>query len=491
MSDARNSVNRLLKDLEHRRRKTITRREALRRGAMGLGAAALGLGMTGGKAAASGFVPGGGPVPSRQGLPMLGGPGPGPGIAPGGGARTPPAKSVIQIWMWGGPAHTDTFDPKPEAGSDYTGPLTKTIETNVKGIRIGESLPLLAQQADKYAIIRSMTHGVNAHETASYITQTGREPGRLVFPCAGAVVSLFKGVDHGYKGLAPPYIVLTAPQGRFSEAGFLGQRYKPFATGGDPAKTPFVVEGIVAEGISDERQRSRRELLHALDTLGRAMPGNARFEAADRCENSAYEMMFGEARQLFDLTKESDEMRERYGKNTFGQSCLMARRLVETGVPYVTINYKGWDTHKQHFEIMRKKLPELDQGFSTLLTDLSERGLLDSTIIWWGGEFGRSPRVQWEPPWNGGRTHYGKCFCAVLAGGGFKGGRVVGASDAKGEEVAKRPVYPLDLIGSIYERMGIDPEGPLPNDRGIEVSVLPTKKDGVRSGGRLKEILPS
>src|SRR5512146_2617175 len=172
------------------------------------------------------------------------------------------AKSVIQIWMWGGPAHLDTFDPKPEAGSEYCGPLDKPIATNVDGIRICELLPLLAKQADKYSIIRSMTHGVNAHETASYTVQTGRQSGgRDVYPCAGAVVSLFKGYDAGYRGLIPPYIVLTEPQGRFSEAGFLGGRYKPFATGGDPAQARFAVEGIVAEGISEDRQRNRRELL--------------------------------------------------------------------------------------------------------------------------------------------------------------------------------------------------------------------------------------
>ena len=156
-----------------------------------------------------------------------------------GRARAAPggrAKSVIQIWMWGGPSHLDTFDPKPEAGNDYCGPLNKPIATNVDGIRIGELLPLLAKQADKYSIIRSMTHGNNGHETAAYLVQTGRKPGdRLVYPGVGAVVSLFKGYDAGYKGLIPPYIVLTEPQGRFSEAGFLGPRYKPFATGGDPA----------------------------------------------------------------------------------------------------------------------------------------------------------------------------------------------------------------------------------------------------------------
>lgn len=397
------------------------------------------------------------------------------------------AKSVIQIWMWGGPAHLDTFDPKPEAGSDYCGPLNKPIPTNVDGTMIGELLPLLAKQADKYSIIRSMTHGVNAHETASYITQTGRKPGRLVFPCAGAVVSVFKGYDSGYKGLVPPYIVLTSPQGRFSEAGFLGQRYKPFATGGDPNLQRFVVEGIVARGITDQRQQSRRELMHRLDSLGRALPEDPVFDRLDRCEENAYDMIFGDARKLFDLSQEKDEMRERYGRNTFGQSCLMARRLVETGVPYVTINYKGWDTHKQHFDIMRRKLPEMDRGMAALLEDLSDRGLLESTIIWWGGEFGRTPKVQWEPPWNGGRSHFGNCFSAVVAGGGFKGGRIVGASNELGTEVARRPVHPRDLLGSIYELLGIDPDGSLPNPRGLDVPVLPAGE----GGGLLMEIMPS
>jgi len=399
------------------------------------------------------------------------------------------AKAVIQIWMWGGPSHLDTFDPKPDAGYDYCGPLNKTIPTNVEGIRINETLPLLAKQADKYSIIRSMTHGINGHETASYRVQTGHEPGRLVFPCVGAVVSLFKGYDHGYQGVVPPYIVLTEPQGRFSEAGFLGQRYKPFATGGDPNRKPFTVEGIVSEGISDERQHSRRELLHSLDSLGKAMPKNPQFERLDRCEEYAYDLMFGETRKLFDLSNEQDDLREKYGRNTFGQSCLMARRLVENGVPYITINYKGWDTHKQHFDIMRRKLPEMDKAMAALLQDLSDHGLLNSTIVWWSGEFGRTPKVQWGSPWNGGRGHYGRCFSAVVAGGGFKGGQVVGASDAKGEEVAQRPVYPEDLIGSMYQLLGIDPDGPLPNSRGLDVQVMPASKNRAKGGGRLKEIM--
>jgi hypothetical protein len=400
------------------------------------------------------------------------------------------AKAVIQIWLWGGPAQLDTFDPKPDAGNDYCGPLKSPIATNVDGIRICELLPQLAKQADKYSIIRSMTHGVNAHETASYMVQTGRPAGeRLVYPCAGAVVSVFKGYDAGYKGQIPPYVVLTEPQGRFSESGFLGMRYKPFATGGDPAQSRFNVEGIVAQGISDQRQLERRDLLGKLNTLGQVMPGDPQLAASENARKQAYDLMLGESAKLFDLSQEKNELRDLYGRTTFGQSCLMARRLVECGVPYVTINYKGWDTHKQHFQAMRRMLPDMDKGFATLLQDLSDRGLLDSTIVWWGGEFGRTPKIQWEAPWNGGRGHWGNAFSVVVAGGGFKGGRVVGSTDARGEEVKDRPVYPVDLIASMYELLGIDPDGQLPNAQGLSVRVTPSKADGVKMGGRLKEIM--
>jgi uncharacterized protein (DUF1501 family) len=400
------------------------------------------------------------------------------------------AKAVIQIWLWGGPPHLDTFDPKPDAGNDYCGPLAKPIETNVKGIRICEMLPALAKQADKYALIRSMSHGVNAHETASYLVQTGRQSGDgMVYPSVGAVVSLFKGYDAGYKGLVPPYIVLTEPQGRFSEAGFLGAKCKPFATGGDPGQARFTVEGVAAEGISDDRQRARREYLQKLNTLEHAMQGDTRLVASAKCEQQAYDMILGDGSKIFDPAQEKNDLRDRYGRNTFGQACLVARRLVERGVPYVTINFKGWDTHKQNFQTMRQKLPQLDGGLATLVQDLSERGLLDSTIVWCGGEFGRTPKVQWEPPWSGGRGHWGQAFSTLIAGGGFKGGRVVGASDKRGEEVKERPVHPCDLIAAIYEQLGIDPEGKLPHPQGKVVGVMPSAADGVTTGGRLKEIV--
>jgi hypothetical protein len=402
----------------------------------------------------------------------------------------PRARSIIQIWLWGGPSHLDTFDPKPDAGNDYCGQFKTPVATNVDGIRICELLPLLAKQADKYSLIRSMTHGNNGHETAAYMVQTGRAAGgREVYPSIGAVVSLYKGYDAGYKGLIPPYIVLTEPQGRFSEAGFLGTKYKPFATGGDPSQPKFAVEGVVAQGITDKRQQDRRDLLHKLDSMERAMPNDSRIAASVQAENQAYDLILGDAGKVFDLSQEKDDLRERYGRNKFGQSCLVARRLVEKGVPYVTINNNGWDTHKQHFQAMRRKLPELDKGLSTLLQDLSERGLLDSTIVLCFGEFGRTPKIQWEPPWNGGRGHYGKVFSALVAGGGFKGGHIVGASDDKGEEVKERPVYPVDLIASVYELMGIDTGAKLPHPLGQTARVTPGPDEGVKSGGRLTEIM--
>ncbi|MCB1231077.1 MAG: DUF1501 domain-containing protein [Verrucomicrobiae bacterium] len=416
---------------------------------------------------------------------------PGTGAIPleGGQITEGKARSVIQVWLWGGPCHIDTFDPKPEAGRAFTGALDQSIETNVSGIRIGQLLPNLAGMADKYALIRGMTHGNNGHETAAYLVQTGRTSERDVFPGSGAVVSYFKGYDAGYEGLIPPYIVLTEPQGRFSEAGFLGPRFKPFATGGDPNGKVFAVEGIISPGITEEHQRARRNLLGNLNTLGGALPGNAAIKTVVDSEDQAYELILGDSGKLFDLGQENDEMRDRYGRNTFGQSCLMARRLVEKGVPYITINYKGWDTHKQHFQIMNRKLPELDQGLAALLGDLDGKGLLDTTIVWCTGEFGRTPKVATESPWNGGRHHFGAAFSCLLAGGGFKGGQVLGATNATGEEVAERPAYPADVIGSIYRQMGIPSDAPLPHPQGVPTKVVPDAAEGVPMAGLLDELI--
>jgi len=425
----------------------------------------------------------------------------GPSRAPAQASPPPPAspargkaKAVIQIWLWGGPSHLDTFDPKPNAGRDYMGPTGKAIPTNVEGIQIASTLPLLAKVADKYAILRGMTHGINAHETAAYVVTTGRKPGgELAHPHVGAVVTHFKAFAAGYKGMLPPYIVVTRPQGRFSEAGFLSSKYKPFPTGGDPARDPFVVEGIVAQNITEERQKDRRALLGELDRLGRRMAGDPAVSALATCQEQAYEMILGDAGKTFDLAQEKPELRDRYGRHTLGQSCLLARRLVERGVVFVTINSGGWDTHKQHFQAMARKLPELDSALSALLQDLSERGLLESTIVWVGGEFGRTPKVQWEPPWNGGRGHYGKAFSVLVAGGGFKGGRVVGKTDERGETVVERPIYPWDLVCSMYELLGIDhAQAKLTTPQGVPVPISPFAAGEIQpkeTGGLLREIL--
>jgi uncharacterized protein (DUF1501 family) len=399
------------------------------------------------------------------------------------------AKSVIQIFLWGGMSHNDTWDPKPNAGYEYLGEFTQVIPTNVDGIQLGGLFPELAKQADKYSLIRSMTHRNNGHETAAYLMQTGHSPGeRLAYPSIGAVFSLFK--SPGYKGLIPPYVVLTRPQGRFSEEGFLGPKFKPFATGGDPSAPRFEVEGVVARSITDDRQKGRRELLGKMNTMGEMMAASPELAAAEEAKKQAYELILGAGKEVFDLSKEKQELRDRYGRHTFGQECLVARRLVETGVPYVVINYPGgWDTHSNHFTTMRRQCPQLDQGLAMLLQDLSDRGLLDSTIVWCCGEFGRGPKVDWQPPWNGGRNHYGNVFSVLVAGGGFKGGCVVGSSDEKAQEVKERPVYPVDLLGSIYQLAGIDANAKLPHPMGLDAHVLPAASEGVKSAGLLTEIM--
>jgi len=399
------------------------------------------------------------------------------------------AKSVIQLWMGGGPPQMDTFDPKPKAGQDYTGPYKKVIETNVPGIIINATMPMMAKQADKYSIIRSMTHGVNSHETATYIMQTGTMPSELVYPSTGAVVA-YKMDQAGYQGSLPPYISLMSPLGRFSECGFLGTEYKTFATGGDPDSDMVRVQGIVAPGgVTEERLKGRRSLLQNVDSLARKMENEKQFQAMDAFQQRAYGLILGEAKKAFIMSEEKDELRERYGRNRWGQAFLLARRLVEHGVPFITVNWGGWDSHRDNFGRMDKLLPPLDQAFSALLEDLDQRGLLDSTIVTWFGEFGRTPKVFWDPPWDGGRHHYGPCFCAVVAGGGFKGGTVVGQSDTRGERVKQRPVYPWDLSASMYTLLGIDPLGKLPHPHGCVAYVTPVAAGGVQSGGILTEIM--
>ena len=398
-------------------------------------------------------------------------------------------KSVIQIFLWGGMSHNDAWDPKPGTGYDYLGKFDKFIPTNVKGIQLGALFPKLAEQADKYSLIRSMTHGINGHETAAYLMQTGHKPGgRLAYPSVGAIFTYFK--KKQYKGLLPPYIVMLRAAGRFSEEGFLGPGYKPFATGGDPNADRFEVQGIVNRGINDARQKARRELLDKMNTMGYGLADVPEMTTAETAKKKAYGLILGKGKEVFNLNNESTVIRDRYGRNTFGQECLAARRMVEAGVPYITVSFPGgWDTHANHFPTMLRQCPPLDQGLATLLADLSDRGLLDSTLVWCTGEFGRTPKISWEPPWNGGRHHHGAVFTVLVAGGGFKGGRIVGSSDEKGEKVKERPVYPADLLGSFYLLAGIDAAAKLPHPLGFDARVLDAEKEGMKSTGLLEEIM--
>ena len=385
------------------------------------------------------------------------------------------AKTVIEIWLWGGPSQLETFDPKPDAPSDYNNAL-KAIDTNA-GFQVHEWLPRLAQCADLYSVIRSMTHPHAGHETATYLMQTGRNPGGgVVYPAIGATISSLKAKE--YRGDLPPYVILTQAKGRFSETGFLGDACAPLVTGGNPNAAKFVVDGIVPPGGLSDAELSRRfEIAARMDRL----PPDAAFDAAGE---AARKIITGTAAQTFDLSRESKEMRERYGRTPFGQSLLAARRLVEYGVPYISVNHPGWDSHKRHFQTMKRTTGEVDQALAALLTDLKEKGLLASTLVWVSGEFGRTPKIAWEAPWDGGRNHWAHCFSALVAGGGFKGGVVLGASDETGSYVKERPVSPSDFLGSICELAGVDPDGPLPNPRGLKLKVMspPSKL------GRLKEL---
>ena len=391
------------------------------------------------------------------------------------------AKSVILVYLDGGPAQTDTFDPKPAMGRNYHGNNSKVCKTNVEGIEIGEKLPLLATMADKYSLVRSLTHGSNAHETGHYAMITGdTSGGAVVYPSFGAVISYMK--RDSYKGVLPCYISVTSANSRFNEGGFLGNQYKSFDTGGKPESEQYEVEGIVNKYVDQKRMDSRMSLLEDFE--------NKPFDKStiDSLRDVNMEFIWGESREIFNLKNEPDSVRQRYGKSRLGQSCLVARRLVEAGVPFVNVRTTGWDTHKKHFQKMNSMLPDLDRALSALIADLDSRGLLDSTIILCGGEFGRSPKVLWEAPWNGGRAHFGAAFSYLVAGGGFHGGKVVGKSDKTGEKVAERPVAPCDLIGTVYMLMGIDPYGTLPHVSEGELPILPSLLDSKKSHGLLYEI---
>ncbi len=398
------------------------------------------------------------------------------------------AKSVILIYLDGGPSQTDTFDQKPEATRDIYGNYKNVQQTNVPEIVLGEKLPLLSKIADKFSLIRSMTHGFNGHETGHYAMITGdMSGGSVVYPSFGAVIS-YK-LQNSYKGILPPYISLVEANNRFNEGGFLGNSFKSFGTKGAPEKDVFEVEGLVNTLVPADKFKNRINLLAGFETQNKDRMNGVDEVAIQSLRSQNVELISGKLKEVFNLSTETKEMREKYGMNRLGQSCLVARRLVEAGVPVINVRTTGWDTHKVHFPKMNQMLPELDRALWALLTDLDEKGLLQNTIVMCGGEFGRTPRVLWEAPWNGGRGHFSAAFSYLVAGGGFIPGKVIGKTDATGEKVVERKVFPCDLIGTVYKQMGIDPYGTLPHAIEGNLPMLPSLDKSGQSNGLLLELI--
>ena len=370
-----------------------------------------------------------------------------------------PARSCVLIWLDGGPSHLELFDLKPDAPSEIRGAF-RPGRTPLDGVRVCEHLPRLAALLDRTTIVRSLTSPEGNHDRASHYMLTGRRPTpALVYPSAGSVVA-----RESPRGVLPAYITVPAPP-QYGGAGFLRGAFEPFSVAG----------ARLAPTVPDERLERRRGLLAAIDRLsGLELPGrDAHVEQAFALTTSK------EARAAFDLSRETPRARERYGPSKIGQGCLLARRLVEAGARFVTVNDDGWDTHDDQFRrlagtfhqgkmIYRGKLPDLDQAAAALLEDLEERGLLESTLVVLMGEFGRTPKLNSK----GGRDHWPRASCALLAGGGIKRGAVVGETDAHGELPASRPVAPEDLLATVYHLLGIDPAAELRTPEGRPIRIL-------------------
>ncbi|MFN9552048.1 MAG: DUF1501 domain-containing protein [Pirellulaceae bacterium] len=375
------------------------------------------------------------------------------------------AKSVIYIFLPGGMAHQETFDPKPFAPVEYRGPLG-SIDTNVTGVKVGELLPHTAKVADKLAICRSMTHGEAAHERGTHNMFTGYRPSpALQYPSIGAVVSH----EFGPRNNLPPYVCIPNQPNEFAGTGYLSSSYAGFSLGADPADGNFKVRDLTLPGGVDfERFDKRRRILDVVNDHFRTLEKSDSLDALDTFYSRAYSLISSEkAREAFDMTKEPDALKDQYGRNTAGMRMLLARRLVESGVRFVTLTYGGWAMHDNIAGGMKSQLPALDQAFATLIRDLDQRGLLQSTLVCIGSEFGRTPKINGTA----GRDHWPKVFSVVMAGGGIKGGIVYGSSNATAAEPEDDPLTVEDWATTIYDRLGIvaDKELMAPGDRPIEI----------------------
>jgi uncharacterized protein (DUF1501 family) len=384
--------------------------------------------------------------------------------------------SLIFLFLHGGLSTIDTLDLKPEAPAEFRGEF-KPIATKVPGIQIGEHLPRLAQQMDKIALIRSFRHHNSDHGAADhymltgYFPQSGFNPGlspNNQRPAHGSVIAR----RLGPRGSVPPYICLPKMHPSAGPA-YLGASASPFVIEADPNAPNFSVPDIVPPlSLAARRLDARRELLTRIDRFQKAAEARSNQEAQSVAvfQQKAFDLMTSPAaKKAFDIHAEPDRLRDEYGRHSLGQSCLMARRLVEAGVRCVTIDHSNWDTHSDNFRTLKRDLlPALDGGLATLFRDLKDRGLLASTLVIVSGEFGRTPRINNSA----GRDHWGPSFTVALGGGGIKGGSVVGSSDARAEKPAADPRGPEDLAATLYDLMGIDPESEFYTPEGRPVKVV-------------------
>jgi hypothetical protein len=368
--------------------------------------------------------------------------------------------AVILIWLDGGPTHMDTYDVKTAAPAEYRGPM-QTTKTSVPGIDICDLMPRQARIMDRLAIVRSLHHTTGDHFAGAHWMLTGYHGSTAanldpMYPSAGSIAARVRGANQA--GL-PAYVAVPVAASvglnpGYNSAAYLGHAYNPFQTGGDPNAANFSVRNLVLPGgVTLSQLDDRRELLRSFDTLRRDIDRSGTLESLDRFQREAYEMISGPAaREAFAIHKEDPRLRDRYGRHNWAQSCLLARRLVEAGVTFVTVHMGGWDDHAAIEAAMKNKLPIVDRAVAALVEDLCDRGLYERVAICMCGEFGRTPRVNKDA----GRDHWGQSGFVLLGGGGLKTGLVVGSTTDKGEYPRDRPVTPEDMLATLYHVLGID-----------------------------------
>ena len=384
------------------------------------------------------------------------------------GSAAPRAKSVLLVFLGGGISHHDTFDLKPGAVEEIRGKY-KGIPSSVPGLHVGELLPRMAKVMDKVCLVRSGTHENDHHETATNWVLSGRFGSPFGdYPSMGAVVAH----ETGFSGLVPPYVAVPrnpAFTWELGKSAWLGGRYESFKCG-DPNAKEFKVRDLSpSAALSAHSVDRRRTLLEAVDNLSARVKGNDQIATYDEFQQKAAEMVLAPTAQTaFDIGKESEKQRDEYGRTEFGQSCLMARRLIEGGVKFVTVNFGGWDHHAKIFENLDKKLPVFDQALAALIADLDRSGLMKETLLLVMGEFGRTPKINKDA----GRDHWGRAGSMIFAGAGVTPGKIIGATDRDGAFVTERPVRPADVACTVYEALGINPRKDLHTPEGRPVAIL-------------------